>query len=160
MSCVWFICLKIDIIIKIFAISLGPQILCGACLALIFINHYINTHYIYFIKFDFLKIQLWTAVTRSVVSSKLEVVNIMTTSIASTWRTDMAVSACAHLLQFSLVLCLPYQSIRFNDLYVYLIQIYTPSKTHHSVHINVYGVVVLVQVCGPYHMMVFCCMVL
>ena len=39
-----------------------------------------------------LKIQIWTAAKRSMAPIKLEVVNIMNTSILSTWRTAIAVS--------------------------------------------------------------------
>ena len=49
-------------------------------------------------KDDLEKIQIWTAATRDMISSQLEVVSIMSTSISITWSTDMAVSVCARLL--------------------------------------------------------------
>ena len=36
--------------------------------------------------------QIWTAATRAMESRKIDVVDIMTTSISSTWRMNIAVS--------------------------------------------------------------------
>ena len=90
------------------------------------------------------------------VSIKLEVVNIMTTSILNnlgTWKFPLWRGA--RFLRLSSVVCLPYRSIRVNNFCISLIIIYTPSKNNPKIHRNVSGRVCIIQVYGPDHMMVF-----
>ena len=51
-------------------------------------------------------IQLWTAMTRDMAFSKLDVVNILTTSISITYHTDMLANTRARFLQLYSFLCL------------------------------------------------------
>ena len=66
----------------------------------------------------------------------------------------------ARFLRLYSVVCLPYESIRVNALWISLIIIYTLSQTQRIIHRNIYGRVVLVQVYGTEHLIVFCCIML
>ena len=92
---------------------------------------------------------------------KLEVVNIMTTYILRTLDARQSLLAhSAHFQIFFSMVYLPYNSIRDNALCISLIIIYSLSQTNRSICRNFSGIVVLVQVYGPDHLVVFCCMVL
>ena len=109
----------------------------------------------------FLKIQLGKAATMYMAPIKLEVVNIMTTYILRTLDARQSLLAhSAHFQIFFSMVYLPYNSIRDNALCISLIIIYSLSQTNRSICRNFSGIVVLVQVYGPDHLVVFCCMVL
>ena len=108
-----------------------------------------------------LKTHIGTSAITTTATIKIGVVNIMTTSIPSTHGTrqfPLAWGVC--FLQLSSVVCLPYDYIRVNDLFIYLIRIYTPSQTNRIICRNVSGRVAPVQLYGPYHMVLFFCAVL
>ena len=70
----------------------------------------------------------------------------------------LARGAC--FLRLSSVVCLPYEFISVNALCIYLMRICTKSQNHHRINRNSSMRVFIVQVYGPDHLMMFCCMVL
>ena len=73
-----------------------------------------------------LNIQLGTLVTMAMESSKLEFVNVTTTSISIILGAWKLLFACgAHFLLLYYVVFLPYKSTRDNDLFSSMIRIYS-----------------------------------